>query len=496
MKKQKLIITLAVFGMLLGGSLVGCQKKDSNGSSSNPPSSKQPSSSLLPRLTVAAQDNKTQLVLGETVQLSANLDNVAVTGVSWTSSNEAVATVSASGLVSSVGLGTTSIKAVKDGFRDGTIAITVVRPAPTATLHFEDADHYSADGRWEASGRGPGATPIYEKATASDGTCVAYFGAGDSETLKFSSSAAVKAELVVTMGNNSDFSDLSTVEVVKFNDETISMEGVAFVSGSDGSGNYPFIDVSLGEVDLVNGENTLRFEFLASAPYLDDLKIYAKGATTITLIPAPVRESVQVQETTLSVEQGKTVQINCDTAGVTYTSSNEEVATVDENGLVTGVAKGTTTIVVAKEEMLPVSVTINVTDPIVAGEIKVEAESGSGEGITFRTPSTSGASGQIVDAFPQGATLTITFEADSAALMAMEMISRGNRGTSFTDVNLETDVEIKVNDVKVNATGVVSGQYFNTYPLGDVSVKAGVNTITVEALVLGPGIDFFRFLPK
>ena len=163
--------------------------------------------------------------------------------------------------------------------------------------------------------------------------------------------------------------------------------------------------------------------------------------------------------------------------------------------MVTGVAKGTTTIVVAKEEMLPVSVTINVTDPIVAGEIKVEAESGSGEGITFRTPSTSGASGQIVDAFPQGATLTITFERFSS-LMAMEMISRGNRGTSFTDVNLETDVEIKVNDVKVNATGVVSGQYFNTYPLGDVSVKAGVNTITVEALVLGPGIDFFRFLPK
>ena len=88
---------------------------------------------MLPRLTVAAQDNKDTTVLGETVQLSANLDNVAVTGVSWTSSNEAVATVSASGLVSSVGLGTTSIKAVKDGFRDGTIAITVVRPAYSHT---------------------------------------------------------------------------------------------------------------------------------------------------------------------------------------------------------------------------------------------------------------------------------------------------------------------------------------------------------------------------
>lgn len=496
MKKQKLIITLAVFGMLLGGSLVGCQKNDSSDSSSNPSSSKQPSSSALPRLTVAAEDNKTQLVLNETVQVSANIDNVAVTGVTWSSSDEAVATVNPSGLVTSVGLGTTSIKAVKEGYRDGSISITVVRPAPAATLHFEDADHYSADGRWEASGRGPGATPIYEKTTASDGTCVAYFGAGDSETLKFSSSAAVKAELVVTMGNNSSFADLSTVEVVKFNDVAISMEGVAYTSDSDGAGGYSFTDVPLGEVDLVNGENTLKFEFLASAPYIDDLKIYAQGATTITLIEAPIRDSVQVEQTTLSVEQGKTVQINSVTEGVTYTSSNVEVATVDENGLVTGVAKGTTTIVVAKEDFLPASVTINVTDPILAGEIKVEAETGSGEGVTFRTPSTSGASGQVTEAFPVDAILTITFEAPSAALMAMEIVSRGNKSASFGDVNLETDIEIKLNDVKVNATGIITGQNFNTYPLGDVNVIAGVNTITVKVISAAPGIDFFRFLPK
>ncbi len=298
------------------------------------------------------------------------------------------------------------------------------------------------------------------------------------------------------MGNNSSFADLSTVEVVKFNDVAISMEGVAYTSDSDGAGGYSFTDVPLGEVDLVNGENTLKFEFLASAPYIDDLKIYAQGATTITLIEAPIRDSVQVEQTTLSVEQGKTVQINSVTEGVTYTSSNVEVATVDENGLVTGVAKGTTTIVVAKEDFLPASVTINVTDPILAGEIKVEAETGSGEGVTFRTPSTSGASGQVTEAFPVDAILTITFEAPSAALMAMEIVSRGNKSASFGDVNLETDIEIKLNDVKVNATGIITGQNFNTYPLGDVNVIAGVNTITVKVISAAPGIDFFRFLPK
>ena len=52
------------------------------------------------------------------------------------------------------------------------------------------------------------------------------------------------------------------------------------------------------------------------------------------------------------------------------------------------------------------------------------------EGITFRTQVLVVLVGRVVEAFLRR-NLTITFEADSAALMAMEMISRGIRGVKL-----------------------------------------------------------------
>lgn len=53
--------------------------------------------------------------------------------VTWASSVPSVATVSATGLITSVGAGTTNITATSEG-KVGTIAVTVVPPAPVATV--------------------------------------------------------------------------------------------------------------------------------------------------------------------------------------------------------------------------------------------------------------------------------------------------------------------------------------------------------------------------
>lgn len=64
--------------------------------------------------------NPTTLKVGGTLQLISN-----VTGVTYSSSNAQVATVSADGVVTGVGAGSVTITATKDGCTDGTIDLTV-----------------------------------------------------------------------------------------------------------------------------------------------------------------------------------------------------------------------------------------------------------------------------------------------------------------------------------------------------------------------------------
>lgn len=61
----------------------------------------------------------------------------------------------------------------------------------------------------------------------------------------------------------------------------------------------------------------------------------------------PTQITLTANSTTLKVN--KTLQLNSNVAGVTYSSSNTQVATVDANGLVTGVAAGSVTITAKKD---------------------------------------------------------------------------------------------------------------------------------------------------
>ena len=72
--------------------------------------------------------------------------------------------------------------------------------------------------------------------------------------------------------------------------------------------------------------------------------------------------AITVNETELTMDEGATGQITGAPEGVTYTSDKPEIATVDANGLVTGVKAGTATITVAKEgnyKAAKVQVTVN-----------------------------------------------------------------------------------------------------------------------------------------
>ena len=215
---------------------------------------------------------------------------------------------------------------------------------------------------------------------------------------------------------------------------------------------------------------------------------------------------IAIAEKTLTVEEGSTVQIVCTTEGVTYVSSSEANATVDANGLVTGVAKGNVTITVKKDGYKTAKVTITVTEKLVAGEIRIEAESGkvndadiaeSGTAVVKRSTST----GETCTAqWEQDATLVLSGTAASSGLYTLSIVGRagGQYGTANIE-DLSTVIEIKVNNEAVTVPAIaISGRTFTNYVIGDVALNSGDFTIEIKALGTdtAPNIDFVKLTPK
>ena len=277
------------------------------------------------------------------------------------------------------------------------------------------------------------------------------------------------------------------------NDKDVTLTDVKYES--EGT-SYTFHEVSIGNLDIINGENTLEITFKAAAPYIDDLVLYSKQTATIQLIAAPAKQEITVSNAAedFNIEETDTVQINTNTTGATFVSSSDSIATVTDTGLVTGVAKGTANITIKKDGMYSARVTITVTEKPIAGEIKVEVETGTSpeDVVTFREASSGDT---ITNAFPQNAVLTIKFNSDKAGSYKLSMNARGS--SSSSDISIAESFEITFNGTKLTLSGNVKGRTLALYELGDVTLKAEENTITVKTLTESvPALDYFKLVPN
>lgn len=439
----------------------------------------------LEKIQVTAEGGATELVKGTTLRLTANKE-----GVTWTSSNNDIATVDG-GVVTGVAYGAVTISAAKDGFNAGTIELNVVRAAPKGDLSFNDADHFSPTGEW-AGYNTSYETPVYEKESASGGTCIAHFAEGCKETLTFSADKAVQAELVMTMLSRTSYSDLTTVFTIKFNGNDVN-----FTGGYEGGNSYPVADFSLGEFTLINGNNVLEISFLGGSPYLDDLRVYSEEAVNIAIVQPAAKDPVAVNEESITVQEGKTAIITSSMDGLGYKSNNTAIAIVDDEGIVTGVGAGETTISVSKTGYATVKVPVTVT----ANEniINVGMDNVQGDGVTHR------ASQNIQDDYKEFiesmdanavATLSFDVEAAKAGNYKMFLRSRASGGYSSTaSDDLATCIELKLNGNVVALTGTISGSSFKLYELANVALVAGNNTIEIKCLTTAPQMNMFRFVP-
>lgn len=123
---------LGVLGILLALTVVACNapaqgdesKGDEGQISSVAPESTPSSKPKEQKITITAEGGKKTLEIGEEVQLSTDVE-----GVVWSSSNTDAVTVSDAGLAKAIAPGSATIKAVKEGYKDGSISITVTKPA-------------------------------------------------------------------------------------------------------------------------------------------------------------------------------------------------------------------------------------------------------------------------------------------------------------------------------------------------------------------------------
>ena len=263
--------------------LAACGGGDSSPTSPTPSDPTPPAPPPTPVATSIAVTpaSHTLAMIGATVQLSATVrdqNNNPMTGqtVNWTSSNTAVATVSNNGLVTAVANGTTQITA-RSGNASGTANITVAEPVPTR-ITIAPASH-----TLEAIGETVqlGATVRDQRNNAMSGQTIAW-SSGDEAV------ATVSETGLVTAVSN----------------------GMAEITAKSGS---------------LSASATITVE-------------QVPAAIAITPESASLSELEQTVRLTVTVSDSNDVTI--EDAVVIWSSGDESVATVNEEGLVTAVGNG------------------------------------------------------------------------------------------------------------------------------------------------------------
>ena len=106
----------------------------------------------------------------------------------------------------------------------------------------------------------------------------------------------------------------------------------------------------------------------------------------------------------------------------------------------------------------------------------------------------------MVDAWPQNAVLTLEFNASKAGDYELHMFCRAHGGYQSTNTDVvASTMEITMNDAPVTLSGEVSGGTFTDYKIGEVTLIAGKNTMTVKSLAADGEIctiDLFTLVMK
>ena len=321
---------------------------------------------VTPQLATSITLNKTSATLnnGETVQLSATVtpSNASNKSVTWTSSNASVATVNSNGLVTAKGRGTASITATTaDGSNlSASCAITVNQLATgitlnkttasvvvdktlqlTATVSPSNANNNAVT--WTSSNTNIATVSSSGLVTTKAvGNVTITATTADGSNLSASCAVTVTPQLATGISLNKSSATLNNGETLQLT-ATVTPSNASNKSVTWTSSNASVATVNSNGLVTAKGRGTASI----TATTADGSNLSASCAITVNQLAT----GITLNKTTAALNNGETLQLtatvapsNANNNAVTWTSSNTNVATVSNNGLVTAKGRGTATI--------------------------------------------------------------------------------------------------------------------------------------------------------
>ena len=469
-----------------------------------------------PKIEVVEAELEVQVDAEVSIQVKDNL-----AGVTFTSADETIATVSTAGVVKGIKAGRTTVELTKEGYKKATVNVTVKAKPVAGQVILEAEAGEIVGGRVENDNNSSG------------GARVGYLAADTSLTLKTTLEEA--GEYTISMlaysNNVSDWStypnvtadelDLSSCMTFKVNNVDVALTGKVLPAGP--WGNY--VEVNFGDFNLVKGENTFAFAFTAQGPNIDYVKLVDKNAPQggDPVTPDPVVEKVTVSfdanggtgtMAAVEVEKGEYTLPACsftapgtkDFGGWEYTAKTEfwgqvyeqqkvaqpgDKVTLTEN--ITFKAVWNVHIEKTAQADLTSAFVMEAEDAVIAG-----AQTQQGGSPVETNESSHG--GKDVGYMSAGASITFNFNASAAGQVKLVLMGRSAnadwsnwQNPTYYDHALEETTSIKANDADVDVTGKgFLGSDAKTsvqVDLGNIAVKAGANTIVISALKQAPNMD-------
>ena len=410
--------------------------------------------SNVPVASVTVTPASASVQQGATVQLTAtprDANGTALGGrvVTWGSNNTAVATVSGSGLVSGAGAGSATITATSEG-QSGTAAITVT--APTGQLAIGDSVQATVS-TWvrniaqppadPATGTPPsviGTQPAGARGVVDSGPVLNTTPGGDGAIRYHVLFAAAPSGWVVQ-----DYL-AKIVPTVPVAAVTVTPASVSVLQGQtvqltatprDANGNPLTGRVitwqsSDNTIATVNGSGLVSGVAAGGPVTMTATSEGQSGTATVTVTVAPVA-AVTVSPSAANIAITGTVQLTAtprDANGnpltgraISWSSSNNNIATVNGSGLVTGVTAG--------------SVTITATSEGQSGTASITVAGAPVASVTVTPPSASVPAGQTVQ-------LTATLKDANGNVLTGRTVTWASNNTTVATVNSNGLVTTKV----------------------------------------------------
>ena len=315
----------------------------------------------------------TLIAIGETAQLTATVSDsrgelIADAGVEWSTSDPAVASVDEEGLVTAVKNGSAQITATA-GNASATAYITVSQAATSVTITPSSAtlNAIGETAQLEATAFDTGNSAIGGAVftwSSSDPT-VATVGADGLATAVSNGTAQITA----TSGNATadatiTVSQVASSVVITPPSVTLTTKGqtVQLTATVYDANDHPKVDAEVnwsssdGDVATVSEDGLVTAVSSGSAKIMAASEEASADAMVTVSLPVPVRIDIEPASATLAAV-GDTVQLvataydandqEIPDAEITWSSRDPTVATISDDGLVTGVSSGTATITAA-----------------------------------------------------------------------------------------------------------------------------------------------------